>query len=148
MRSLSIKSASDSVTLLRLGPSYLLSVRGLDEKLFESSGAVFLRTKLGKSLELRDSRPVRLTYRAALIIDKLNLLLVFVPLKENLLKNHFCKHAPNRPGIHCVCVVSRAQKQLRGPVPQGYNSVSVMNSLISRIEDACKTKIREFYLAC
>ena len=109
MRSLSIKSASDSVTLLRLGPSYLLSVRGLDEKLFESSGAVFLRTKLGKSLELRDSRPVRLTYRAALIIDKLNLLLVFVPLKENLLKNHFCKHAPNRPGVHCICVVSRAQ---------------------------------------
>ncbi len=109
VRSLSIKSASDSVTLLCFRPSYLLSVRGLDEKLFESSGAILLRAKLGKSLELRESWPVRLTYRAALIIDKLNLLLVFVALKENLLKNHFCKHAPNRPGVHCVCVVSRAQ---------------------------------------
>lgn len=146
---LSMRSAKTSVTLLHLETnSTLLAIRSLDQELLQPPRKLLLGPQLRERFELGDAGPVLFADGAALLIDKLDLLLVLVSLEEDLLQHHLREDAADRPDVNCIAVVAGPQQELRGTVPEGYHSVGVVDALVPGVEDPCEAEVGKLDLAC
>ncbi len=78
---------------------------------------------------------------SALLINQLNLSLVFVPLEEHLLQNEFSEDAAHWPHVHRFWVISGSQEQLGRTIPQGHHSIRVVHVVVTWEVDTRQSEI-------
>ncbi len=104
-------------------------------------------------------RPALLRRQAHDVDDLLHL----IPLKWNSLfrvhlrlfpfenwpqRQELCEDAPNRPHVDCGCIVARAKKKLRSPVPDGDDHLVAREQRVEGfVEQACQPQVADLDLA-